>query len=69
MGLVRKIFIKADKTSAEMEEYKRIGKRKDEMLTLYPTTEGQLPRVILKKGILKVDGAEVDRYKSPQTLF
>ena len=64
-----KIYIKPDKTAAEREEFQRIGKKKTELLEQYPTAENTPPRVVLEKGILKLDGAKIDEYKSPQTLF
>ena len=64
-----KIFMKPDKTAAERAEFQRIGKKKDELLTKYPTEDDQQPRVTLKKGILMVDNVKVDEYKAPQTLF
>ena len=67
--LKEKIYVKADKTKSEAEEYKRIGKRKSELLLQHPTVDPNNPVVTLAKGILKVNGTEVDRYKSPQTLF
>ena len=69
MPLARKIYVKADKSKAEMEEYKRLGKKKDDLIKSYPSVDGNPPRVELKKGVLKIDGMEVDRYNSPQTLF
>ena len=64
-----RIYVKADKTKSEAEEYKRIGKRKAELLLQHPTVDPDNPIVTLSKGILKVNGTEVDRYKTPQTLF
>ena len=63
------IYFKPDKTKAEIAEYKRMGKRKTELLQVYPTANDGPPRVVLNKGSLTVDGAEVDRFKSVQTLF
>ena len=63
------IYIKPDKTKAELNEFRRIGKRKNELMITYPTTDVNNPRVVLKKGILYVDGIEVDRYESQQSLF
>ena len=60
------IYIKPDKTKAEQEEFKRIGKRKTDVLQEY---NNDAERVKLTKGVLYVDGVEVDRYKSVQTLF
>ena len=64
-----RIYVKADKTKSEAEEFKRIGKRKEELLLQHPTVDPDNPIVTLAKGILKVNGTEVDRYKTPQTLF
>ena len=60
------IYVKPDKTKGEQEEFKRIGKRKSDLLTEYNNDN---EKVKLTKGVLYVDGVEVDRYKSPQTLF
>ena len=65
----QKIYIKPDKTKSENAEFKRLGDEKKKYLTKYPTVEGSEPRVILAKGILKLDGLEVDRYKTVQSLF
>ena len=63
------IYIKPDKTKSEVEEYQRLGKRKTELLLQYPVAEGVDPRVVLEKGILKLDGVQVDEFKSSQSLF
>ena len=63
------IYIKPDKTKAEVEEYQRLGKRKAELILQYPVEDGNEPRVVLEKGILKVDGVQVDEFKSSQSLF
>ena len=60
------IYIKPDKTKGEQEEFKRIGDRKTALLAEY---NDDIERVKLTKGVLYVDGVEVDRYKSVQTLF
>jgi hypothetical protein len=72
-----KIYVKPDKTKKEIEEYQRLGKRKDELKEQYPVAEvdeddeeqERRERVVLEKGVLTVDGTEVDRFKSVQTLF
>ena len=46
-----------------------MGKRKAELLEQYPTEDGADPRVTLEKGVLKLDGTEIDRYKPVQSLF
>ena len=59
------IYCKPDKSKSEQAEFQRLGKKKEELLTQYPTpvkedgTPGA-PLVILEKGTLKVDGTEVD---------
>ena len=63
------IYIKPDKSKSEQQEFTRLGKRKKELLDQNPTNEGQEPRVKLEKGVLKLDGIEVDRYKSVQSIF
>ena len=63
------VYIKPDKTKAEVAEFQRLGKKKDELLTKYPTVDDSAPRVILAKGLLKVDGVEVDKYQPVQSLF
>ena len=68
-NLNKKIFLKHDKSLKEREEFQRLLKKKDLLKTAHPTEEGQEARVALEKGILKVDGVEVDRYQSPQTIF
>ena len=60
------IYVKPDKTKGEQEEFKRIGERKTALLAEY---NDDAERVKLTKGVLYVDGVEVDRYKSVQTLF
>ena len=60
------IYVKPDKTKGEQEAFKRLGKRKEELLAEYNNDE---TRVELKKGVLYLDKVEQDRYKSPQTLF
>ena len=63
------IYIKPDKTKGEVEEYRRLGGRKTQLMEEYPVNDGDEPRVVLEKGILKVDGVKVDEYKSVQSLF
>ena len=63
------IYIKPDKSKSEQQEFTRLGKRKKELLDQNPTNEGQEPRVKLEKGVLKLDGIEVDRYMSVQSIF
>ena len=67
--LNKKIFFKPDKSVKEREEFQRLLKKKEECIISHPTADGQQDRVILEKGVLKVDGVEIDRYKSPQTIF
>ena len=63
------IYIKPDKTKAEVTEFQRLGERKQELLNMYPVVEENiLSRVVLKNGILTVK-VEVDKFKLPQTLF
>ena len=64
-----KVYVKADKTKAEMEEFKRLGKRKYDLQQQYPTDKGEISRVTLSKGVLSLDGNEVDRYKPIQSIF
>ena len=68
-GTGTNIYIKADKTKAERDEYTRLGKKKAELLLRHPTEDGGEPRVVLKNGILLVDNVQVDCYKTPQSLF
>ena len=63
------IFIKPDKTKSENAEFKRVGDKKRELLEKYPTVDDQQPRVVLKKGVLTLDGVEVTRYLPIQSLF
>ena len=63
------IYIKPDKSKSEVTEFQRLGKKKQELLKQYPTVDENNPRVILKKGSLKVDGVEVDKYQPVQSLF
>ena len=63
------IYIKADKTKGEVEEYRRLGKRKTELLEEYPVDNEENPRVVLEKGVLLLDGVKVDEFKSVQSLF
>ena len=64
-----KVYIKPDKSKAENAEYQRLGKRKVELLAQYSAEGDGQPRVVLAKGILTVDGVEIDRYKPIQSLF
>ena len=68
-NLNKKIFFKPDKSLKEREEFQRLLKKKGELMIAHPTDDGQEPRVVLQKGVLKVDGVEVARYQSPQTIF
>ena len=52
-----------------MEEFKRLGKRKEQLIQEYPTTDENNPRIILKNGVLSLDGNEIDKYKPIQSLF
>ena len=63
------IYIKPDKTKSERDEFTRLGKKKQELMEHHPTPVGENPRVVLKNGRLLVDNAEIDSYKTPQTLF
>ena len=63
------IYIKPDKTKSEIAEYQRLGKHKKELEETYPVHENGNKRVILEKGVLKVDGVQVDEFKSIQSLF
>lgn len=67
--LDKKIFCKPDKTAKEREEFQRLLKKKNECILKHPTDEGGVDRVVLKNGVLTVDGAEVDKYNTPQTIF
>ena len=67
--LDQKIFFKPDKSVKEREEFQRLLKKKNEKMIEHPTEEGAVSRVVLKQGILTVDGVEIDRYKTPQTIF
>ena len=63
------IYIKPDKTKSEVVEYRRLGQRKIDLEKDYPVADGDEARVVLEKGVLKVDGVKVDEFKSVQTLF
>ena len=65
----KNIYIKPDKTKAEVAEFQRLGKKKEELLTKYPTVDEENPRVVLAKGSLRVDDVEVDKYQPVQSLF
>ena len=67
--LDKKIFMKPDKSKKEREEFQRLLKRKTELILSHPAADGAESRVILKKGVLTVDGIVKDRYVSPQTIF
>ena len=43
--------------------------RLQELLEQYPVIEEESSRVVLEKGVLKVDGVEVDKYEPVQSLF
>ena len=68
-ALEMNIYAKPDKTKKEAEEFKRIGKRKADLLLQHPTIDPQNPIVTLIKGVLRVNGTEVDRYNPVQSLF
>ena len=68
-GETVKMYFKPDKTKYEREEYTRLGKQKTVLMERHPTPDGGDPRVVVKYGRLYVDNAEVDSYRSPQTLF
>ena len=57
------------KTKSEVREYCRLGHRKIDLVKDYPISEGDEPRVVLEKGVLKVDSVKVDEFKSVQSLF
>ena len=63
------IYVKPDKTKSEVAEYQRLGKRKTELEAQYPIEAGGARRVVLEKGVLKVDNVPVDEFKSSQSLF
>ena len=63
------VYVKPDKSKKEAEEFKRIGNRKEELLKQHPTVDPENPIVKLEKGVLTVNGKEVDRYKPVQSLF
>ena len=63
------IFFKPDKSVKEREEFQRMLKKKNECMITPPTEHGNDSRVILRQGVLTVDGVEVDRYKTPQRIF
>ena len=63
------IYIKPDKSKAEVAEFQRMGKRKTELLKQYPTQGNEEPRIKLERGKLTVDGIVVDTYKPVQSLF
>ena len=63
------IFLKSDKTKKEIKEFKRVGDKKHKLLEKYPTAQGAQPRVVLQKEVLTLDGVEVTRYQSIQTLL
>lgn len=63
------IYIKPDKTKAEVAEFRRIGDRKQQLVEQYPVPDGQPPRVVLGKGVLTLDGVKVDEFKPVQSLF
>ena len=63
------IYIKPDRTKSERAESDRLYKKMRKAQVDYPTNDGDSPRVVLAIGVLSLDGYEIDRYKSPQTLF
>ena len=63
------IFIKPDKTKGEREEFSRLLQRKKELMDTHPPIGGNQSRISLTKGILKVDGVQVDEFKPPQSIF
>ena len=58
------IRIKADLNRDERDEYKRLYDLKDKLMEENPEKT-----VIIDKGVLTLDGEEVDRYKTPKTFF
>ena len=63
------IYIKPDRTKSERAESDRLYKKFKKAGEDYPSDNPDQPRVTLAKGVLTVDGTEIDRYKSPQSLF
>ena len=63
------IQIRPDKSKSEQREFTRLGKRKKELLEQNDTPDDQQPRVKLEKGVLTLDGVEVDRYNPVQSIF
>ena len=63
------IYMKPDKTKAEVAEFRRIGERKKELIEQYPVPQGEPARVVLAKGVLSLDDVKVDEYKPVQSLF
>ena len=63
------IYIKADKSKAEMKEFQRLGKGKKKVLVQYPTLPDTDARVVLIKGSLKFDRVEVDKCTPVQSHF
>ncbi len=61
---LKDIRIKADLTKDERAEYKRLYDLRDELTKNNP---GKV--AIVDRGVLKLDGQEVDKYKSPNSGF
>ena len=61
---LKNIRIKADLTKDERTEYKRLYDLKDQL-----SRENPEKVVVVDKGILKIDGQEVDKYKTPSSGF
>ena len=64
-----KLYINPDRSKSEQKEYSCIGKRKKELTAANSQNVAEQARVLLKKGILTLDGIEVDRYNPIQSLF
>ena len=61
---LKDIRIKADLNKAEREEYKRLYDMKDQLIAENPTK-----KIEIDKGVLRMDGKEVDKYKPPSSVF
>ena len=69
LNLNLNIYVKPDRTKGEMEEFKRLGKRKEQLSIEYPSIDERNPRVLLKNGVLSLDGNQIDKYNPVQSIF
>lgn len=61
---LKNLRIKADLSKAERDEYKRLYGVKDKLVA-----ENPLATIVVEKGLLKMDGVQVDKYSVKNAVF